>query len=211
MKGATVASTAAQQHQGDDETLLSGFTERANRRYRRLLWILPVMTVVIATLVVLTAPWLDHRLGVHPRHHLPWWGKVLFVVGFVLVGAVEWLVIGLVRRRITGTWLPEPAKVLGADRPVRKRVGRALRTGRLPEDPTERALALNQAQRIRSISRYVIPILVGGVAVQVPGLVLDPHRVVRIGLATIALGCLISLGGWLYLRHRANRLTVRGG
>jgi hypothetical protein len=130
------------------------------------------------------------------------------VLTLVLV-ALEWLVIAWLHRRRHGKWLPEPIALLGADRPTRRRVRKAFRTGRLPDDPTDRALTVDAAQRIRRL-RWVLVLCLVIVVSQLLVAIFDPHRPVRIFAAVFVV--LYGFNGvvfWLAER-RAKRILEAG-
>lgn len=191
------------------EDLLEPFRRKATQRRNRRVWLMPVFLLVGAVSGVVVGPLLAEHEG-RPHRHLPWYVGVLAVVVTLLFAALELLVIAWVHRRRHGSWLPEPVALLGADRATRRRVRTAFRTGRLPTDPSDRALAVDGARRIRR-ARWLLVLWLVVVVTQLLVAILDPHRPVRIFAAVLVVlyapyGVLL----WLAERRAAAILAAAG-
>jgi hypothetical protein len=189
------------------EDPLAGFRDAAHRRRNRLLLLLPVSVVVGGVLGAVTfAPLADHF---HQQHkNVPWSFKALFVLGMLLFVGIEWAVIALVHRRRHGTWLPEPARLAGADRKTRKRVARLFRRGQLSDDPTERALAVDLAQKVMRLRHFPIP----SAALAVLNFALiwfQPKPLLRIAFGTMAVGLAVLAALYGFLVYRGKQILRR--
>jgi hypothetical protein len=192
-----------------DPDLLAPFRQLALRRRNRQLWLAPVGVLLGAVLAAVITPAIARHEGA-PHRQLPWYASVAFVLGVLLFACLEWFVMAYVHRHRHGSWLPEPVALAGADRPTRRRVARAFRRGTVPDDPTDRALVLNLAERLRRFRWLEILALVV-VVTQLLVAIFDPHRPVRI-LALIA-AVLFGLEAvliWLLVR-RSRRILHNAG
>lgn len=147
-------------------------------------------------------------LAAHFHHHrkpLPWWVPVAVIGGEVLLIAIEWAVIVTIHRRRHGTWLPEPAAVLGADKPVRKRVGKAFRKGRLPQDRVERALAVDLATKAMRL-RWMVYVGIVIVVLAIPTIAFDHRTPTRVSTALTAVLWLMIVGLYALILRRARRI-----
>jgi hypothetical protein len=188
----------------EQNDLLAGFRDQAHRRRNRLL-LIPLMTVVVSAAIgILTAQPLAEHFGTKHKH-VPVGIKIAIFGGVVLFVLLEWLVMGLVHRHRHGTWLPEPASVAGAKRPQRKRVAKAFRRGRLPDDPTDRALALNLADKVLRL-RPIVYLLVIAAVLDVPVLVLDHRPMMRLSFGLMCGGLALSAGLYGFLIHRGSQV-----
>jgi hypothetical protein len=189
---------------GEQNDLLAGFREQAHRRRNRLLWILPATLVVSGVIGVLTAQPLAEHFGARHKH-VPWGVKVAIFGGLILFVLLEWLVMGLVHRHRHGAWLPEPALAVGAKRPLRKRVAKAFRRGRLPDDPTERALTLNLAERVLRL-RPIVYLLIAAAVLDVPVLIFDHRPMIRFCFGLMGASLALSAGLYGFLVHRGRQV-----
>jgi hypothetical protein len=191
------------------DDLLEPFRRKATQRRNQRLWLIPVFLVLGAVSGIFIGPLLaDHQS--RPHRHLPWYVGVLAVVLTLAFAALEWFAIAWLRRRRHGSWLPEPVALLGADRPTRRRVRKALRTGRLPDDPSDRALAVDVARRLRRL-RWVLVLWLVIVVSQLAVAIFDPHRPVRIFAAVFVV--LYAFYGALFwiAERRASRILKAAG
>jgi Tfp pilus assembly protein PilN len=187
---------------------LEPFRRKANQRRNRRLWLMPAFLVLGAVSGVVLGPVLAEHQG-RPHRHLPWYVGVLAVVLTLVVVALEWLVIAWLHRRRHGKWLPEPIALLGADRPTRRRVRKAFRTGRLPDDPTDRALTVDAAQRIRRV-RWVLVLWLVLIVSQLLVAIFDPRRPVRIFAAVFVVVYAVYGGVFWLAERRAARILEAG-
>jgi MFS family permease len=165
------------------DDLLEPFRRKATRRRNQRLWLMPIFIVLGAVSGVVIGPLLAEHHG-RPHRHLPWYVGVLAVAITLLIVALESLAIVWIHRHRHGQWLPEPIALLGADRSTRRRVRKAFRTGRLPDDPTERALTIDTAKRIRRV-RWLLVLCVVVVVTQLLVAIFDPHRPIRLFAAVM--------------------------
>jgi hypothetical protein len=192
-----------------NDDLLEPFRRKAIQRRNRRLWLLPAFLLLGAVSGVVIGPLVAEHQG-RPHRHLPWYVGVLAVVLTLLFVAVEWLAIAWIHRRRHGKWLPEPIALLGADRATRRRVRKAFRAGRLPDDPSDRALTVDAARRIRRLRWFLVLCLVI-VVTQLLVAIFDPHRPVRIFAAVLVV--LYAFYGLLFwwAERRAERILKVAG
>ncbi len=191
------------------EDLLEPFRRTANQRRNRRLWLMPIAVVLGAVSGAFVGPLVadhEHR----PHRHLPWYVSVLAVVVILVLTVLEWLAIAYVHRRRHGQWLPEPIALLGADRRTRRRVRKAFRTARLPDDPTDRALTVDAARRIRR-ARWVLVLLLVVVVSQLLVAIFDPRRPVRVFSAVLVVVYAGYLGLFWLAERRAKRVLTAAG
>ncbi len=193
----------------EQNDLLAGFRDQAHRRRNRLMWILPATLVVSGLIGVLTVQPLAEHFGAKHKN-VPWGIKVAIFGGLILFVLLEWLVIGLVHRRRHGTWLPEPASVAGAKRPLRKRVAKAFRRGRLPDDPTERALTLNLADKVLRL-RPIVYLLIAAAVLDVPVLIFDHRPMIRFCFGLMCASLALSAALYGFLIHRGHQVRRAAG
>jgi hypothetical protein len=191
------------------DDLLEPFRRKATQRRNRRLWLLPVFLVLGAVSGVVLGPLLAAHEG-RPHRHLPWYVGLLAVVFTLVFVALEWLAIAWLHRRRHGSWLPQPIALLGADRPTRRRVRKAFRTGRLPDDPSERALAVDAARRIRRLRWFPVLCLVV-VVTQLLVAIFDPHRPVRIFAGFLVVLYLFYGALFWVAERRATRVLTADG
>lgn len=191
-----------------EDDLLAPFRRKARQRRNQRLWLMPMFLVLGAVSGVVLGPLLAEHEG-RPHRHLPWYVGVLVVVLSLVFVALEALVIAWVHRRRHGSWVPEPIALLGADRPTRRRVRKAFRSGRLPDDATDRALTLDVARRLRRL-RWVPVLCLVIVVTQLLVAIFDPHRPIQIFAALLVVlyafyGVLFWVGGrWVARILRAD-------
>lgn len=189
--------------------ILEPFRRKAAQRRNRRLWLLPASLVLGAVSGVVVGPLVaqhEHR----PHRHLPWYVSVLAVVVILVLAALEWLAIAYFHRRRHGQWLPEPIALLGADRTTRRRVRKAFRTARLPDDATDRALTVDAAQRIRR-ARWVLVLLVVILLSQLLVAIFDPRRPVRVFSAVLVVMYAFYLAMFWLAERRAKRVLEAAG
>jgi MFS family permease len=75
-----------------------------------------------------------------------WWTVLLALLPIMVMAAAVLLLVRLQRRG--HRWFPQPSRLLGADRPTRRRVSRIVRRGQLPPDEPDRGLGLEMAQAV---------------------------------------------------------------
>jgi hypothetical protein len=140
---------------------------------------------------------------------VPWYVLVAILVGTLVIAALELGIMAWIHRRRRGTWLPELSGLAGAPRATRKRVARALRKGRLPEDPTERELALDWAEKVQRL-RWVVWLLLAAVVFDVPGLLLQHREVGRIAVLVQLVCTALAIGMFSYYLRRAAKIRRLG-
>jgi hypothetical protein len=183
-----------------DDKVVAEYRARAERRRRIMLWSLLPLSVLAAGAGLLLARHEDHS---HKR--VPWYVLVALLVVVLLIAALELGIMAWIHRRRRGTWLPELSGLGGAPRAVRKRVNRATRHGRLPDDATERALAVDWAEKVQRL-RWVIWLMGAAVLLDIPGLFLQRREVGRIAVIVQLVCFLIAIALYGYYLRRAAKI-----
>jgi hypothetical protein len=183
-----------------DSNVIEAYRQRARRRRRWMLWALLPLSVAAGAAGLLLA-----RHNDQSHRPVPWYVLVAILLAALLLGALELGLLAWVHRRRRGTWLPELPGLAGAPRSVRKRVSRAVRLGKLPDDPTERHLALDWAEKAQRL-RWVIWLLLGASVLDVPGLLLQHREAARVAVLVQLVCFLISITVFGYYLRRAARI-----